>query len=231
MRLKSAANWKAGGSLRDVTASIHPDNVEMCVRAIGLCGVQVGGADFLTPDIGRSFRTAGGALCEVNILPSLELHLFAEGRGDRDVLGDLLDAVYPHRSRWRIPTVVVCGEDADAVGRRVAAVLAERGTVGYGGPSQTTVGSWVLADEPQPLHVAHHLLTEDPSTDVVVLATTPDRVLAEGVGVARADVVALVDPGRPSAQVREVLTRTGARILLSRDATVIAELLRHTSPA
>ena len=230
VRLKSAANWVAGGSLRDVTDSIHPDNVEMCVRAIVLCGVDVGGADFLTPDVSRSFREVGGALCEVNVLPSLEVHLFAEGGGDRDVLGGLLDALYPDVSRWRVPTVVVCGEDADAVGRGVAAALGAHWMVGYAGPSQTAVGGWVVAGERQPVHVAHRLLIEDPSTEAVVVAMTPDQVLAEGVGVARADVVALIDRDPPAGAVRDVLARTGARVVLTRDAPVVAELLTRSCP-
>jgi cyanophycin synthetase len=225
--LKSAANWKSGGTWRDVTDSIHPDNVEMCVRAIVLCGIDVGGVDFLTPDISRSFREVGGALCEVNVLPSLD-YGYVEGSGDHNVLGDVLDALYPDKSRWRVPTVVVCGEDADAVGRGVVAALDARWTVGYAGPSQTTVGSWVLAGDCQPLHVAHHLLTEDPSTEALVMATTPDRLLAQGVGVARADIVALIDHDPPAACVRDVLTRTGGRVLLTRDATVIAEQLTRT---
>lgn len=222
VRLKSAANWAEGGSLRDVTDSIHPDNVEMCVRAAVLCGVDVGGADFITRDVSRSFREVGGALCEVNILPSLEVHLFAEGGGDRDVLGEVLDALYPDVPRWRVPTVVVCGEDADAVGRRIAAALGARWTVGYAGPSQTTVGGWVVAGARQPVHEAHRLLTEDPSTEAVVVATTPEHIRAEGVGVAHADVVALVDPDPPAADVRDALARTGARVVFTRDAAALA---------
>jgi len=230
VRLKSAANWVAGGSLRDVTDVIHPDNVEMCVRAIVLCGVDVGGADFLTTDITRSFREVGGALCEVNVLPSLEVHLFAQGRGDRDVLGDTLDALYPDTPRWRVPTVVVCGEDADAVGRRVVAALEARWTVGYAGPSQTTAGGWVLAGERQPVHEAHRLLIEDPSTEAVVVAMTPDQVLAEGAGVSRADVVALVDRDPSTSDVHDVLARTGAEVLRTRDAAVVADLLSRSCP-
>lgn len=230
VRLKSAANWRAGGSLRDVTDSIHPDNVEMCVRAIVLCGIDVGGADFLTPDVSRSFREVGGALCEVNVLPSLEVHLYAEGGGDRDVLGEVLDALYPDMPRWRVPTVVVCGEDADAVARGVVAALAARWTVGYAGRSQTSVGGWVVVGERQPVQVAHRILIEDPSTEVVVAAVTADQVLAEGVGVARADVVALIDRDPPAAVVRDVLSRTGARVLLTRDAAVVAELLTRSCP-
>ena len=210
--------------MHDVTAAIHPDNVEMCVRAVVLCGASVGGADFLTTDISRSFREIGGALCEVNVLPGLEVHLFAEGRGDRDVLGDMLDALYADRP-WRVPTVVVCGEDPDAIGRAVAAALQARWTVGYAGPSQTAVGSWVIAAERQPVHVAHRLLIEDPSTEAVVVAMTPEQVLAEGAGVSRADVVALTDGDPPASELHDVLARMGARILPTRDAATIAEQL------
>ncbi len=229
VRLKSASNWKAGGTVRDVTDSIHPDNVEMCVRAVVLCGVEVGGADFLTTDVTRSFREVGGALCEVNVLPGLEVHLFAEGVGDRDVLGDMLDALYPDVPRWRVPTVVVCGEDPDAVGRAVVAALAPTWTVGYAGPSQTSVGAWVVAGERQPVHVAHRLLIEDPSAEAVVVAMTPDQVLAEGAGVARADVVALIDREPPASKVQDVLARTGARVLHTGDAAVIAEQARASA--
>ncbi len=224
VRLKSAANWSAGGTVRDVTDAIHPDNVEMCVRAVALCGARVGGADFLTTDVTRSFREVGGAVCEVNVLPGLEVHLFAEGRGDRDVVGDMLDALYAGRP-WRVPTVVVCGLDPDAIGRAVAAALAARWTVGYAGPSQTAVGSWVIAAERQPVHVAHRLLIEDPSTQAVVVATTPECVLADGAGVSRADVVALIDRDPPAPELHDVLARTGARILRTRDAATIAEQL------
>ncbi len=228
VRLKSAANWAAGGSLRDVTDAIHPDNVQMCVRAIGICDVDVGGADFLTPDVTRSFREVGGALCEVNVTPSLEVHLHAEGRRSRDVLGEMLDALYPDVSRWRVPTVVVCGADADTVGRAVVAALGARWTVGYAGPSQTSVGGWVLAGERPPVHVAHQLLIEDPSTEAVVVAITPRQVLADGVGVARADFVALVDRDPPASDVRDVLARTGARILRTRDAAALADRLTQS---
>ena len=230
IRLKSASNWRAGGTLRDVTDSIHPDNVEMCVRAVVLCGVDVGGADFLTTDITRSFREVGGALCEVNVLPGLEVHLFAEGIGDRDVLGDMLDALYPDVPRWRVPTVVVCGDDPDAVGRGVVAALEDAWTVGYAGPSQTSVGGWVLAGARQPVHVAHRLLIEDPSTEAVVVAITTDQVLMEGAGVTRADVVALVDRDPPPLDVRDALARTGAEIVSTRDPAVVAQRLIRSCP-
>ena len=60
---------------------------------------------------------------------------------------------------------------------------------------------------------------------------TPDQVLAEGVGVARADVVALTDRDPPADEVREVLARTGAQALHTGDAAAVAELLTHHARA
>lgn len=78
----------------------------------------------------------------------------------------------------------------------------------------------------QPAHVAHRLLTEDPTVDAVVLAVSPDRVLAGGLGVARADVVALVDDEtRSDPRVRDVVARTGAEVLHGHDPAAILELL------
>jgi hypothetical protein len=141
----------------------------------------------------------------------------------------MLDALYPDRP-WRVPTVLVCGEDPDAVGRAVVTALAAKGTVGYAGPSQTTVGGWIVAAERQPVHVAHRLLIEDPSTEAVVVAMTPEQVLTDGAGVARADVVALIDGDPPAWEVQDVLARTGARVLLTRDAADVAKQLARLRP-
>ena len=110
------------------------------------------------------------------------------------------------------------------------AALEQRWTVGYAGPSQTTAGGWVVADERQPVHVAHRLLIEDPTTEAVVVAMTPEQVLAEGVGIARADVVALIDGQPPASEVQDVLAKTGAELLSTRDAAVVAEALRRACP-
>jgi cyanophycin synthetase len=61
--LRSTANLSTGGTATDVTDVIHPDNREMAVRAVTAIGLDVGGVDFLTPDITESYaaRPIGGA--------------------------------------------------------------------------------------------------------------------------------------------------------------------------
>ena len=49
--LRSTGNLSTGGTAIDVTDIVHPDNREMAVRAVKAIGLDVGGVDFLTPDI------------------------------------------------------------------------------------------------------------------------------------------------------------------------------------
>ena len=54
------ANLSTGGTAIDVTDLVHPDNAEMAVRAIRAIGLDVGGVDFLTPDIAGATRRRAG---------------------------------------------------------------------------------------------------------------------------------------------------------------------------
>jgi cyanophycin synthetase len=71
--LRLTANLSTGGTARDMTDVVHPDNAEMAVRAITAIGLDVGGVDFLTPDITQSYKDIGGAICEVNAAPGFRM--------------------------------------------------------------------------------------------------------------------------------------------------------------
>ena len=53
--LRSTANLSTGGTAIDVTDIVHPDNRDMAVRSIKAIGLDVGGVDFLTDDISKSY--------------------------------------------------------------------------------------------------------------------------------------------------------------------------------
>ena len=71
----SPPTCRTGGTARDMTDLVHPDNAEMAVRAIKAIGLDVGGVDFLTPDITQSYKDIGGAICEVNAAPGFRMHM------------------------------------------------------------------------------------------------------------------------------------------------------------
>jgi cyanophycin synthetase len=54
--LRLTGNLSTGGTAIDVTDVVHPDNVEMATRAIKAIGLDVGGVDFISPDITLSYK-------------------------------------------------------------------------------------------------------------------------------------------------------------------------------
>ena len=83
--LRSTGNLSTGGTATDVTDVVHPDNVEMAVRAVKAIGLDVGGVDFLTTDITESYKEVGGAICEVNAAPGFRMHMAPSEGTPRDV--------------------------------------------------------------------------------------------------------------------------------------------------
>lgn len=73
--LQPTANLSTGGTSVDVTDTIHPDNKSMAERSILALGLDVGGVDFITTDITRSYREVGGGICECNAAPGFRMHV------------------------------------------------------------------------------------------------------------------------------------------------------------
>jgi len=230
--LKSAANWTAGGTTFDLTDRIHPENARMAIRATELIGLDIAGVDLLIPDIGRSFREVGGGICEVNFRPGILVHISAEGAADRDVAGDLIDAIYRDPRQGSIPTLVVCAETGgDALCGNIAKAL--RHTWGLRTACHTGRGLWLddwpVSDGPPALRDAHELAVRDPTIDAAVLAATPQQILEQGLGLSQADIVVLpqgdgVAPSeRPRAEA--IFRRAGAVVTEDADPDRCARAL------
>ena len=107
--LRSTANLSTGGTAVDVTDIIHPDNRDMAVRAVRAIGLDVGGVDFLTTDIARSYLETGGAICEVNAAPGFRMHIAPSEGLPRDVAGPVMDMLFPPGTPSRIPVAAITG--------------------------------------------------------------------------------------------------------------------------
>lgn len=60
-----------GGFDEDVTRRVHPDNLDIALRAAALFDLQVAGIDIITSDIGRPWHATGAVINEVNFAPLL----------------------------------------------------------------------------------------------------------------------------------------------------------------
>ena len=193
--LRSTGNLSTGGTAIDMTDVVHPDNVQMAVRAVKAIGLDVGGVDFLTPDITRSYKEVGGAICEVNAAPGFRMHMApSEGR-PRGVAAAVMDMLFPPGSPSEIPIAAVTGTNGKTTTvRMLAHILKLAGrTVGL----TTTDGVYidgqrtVAGDMTGP--VATQMVLSDPSVDFAVLEMARGGLLRAGMGVRYCDVAAVLN--------------------------------------
>jgi cyanophycin synthetase len=195
VHLRSTANLSTGGTATDVTDIIHPDNVEMAVRAIAAIGLDVGGVDFLTADISESYRKHGGAICEVNAAPGFRMHSAPSEGKPRDVAGPVIDMLFPPGAGAAVPIAAVTGTNGKTTTARMLAHICKM--AGQTPGLTTTDGVYidgqrtVEGDMTGP--VATRLVLADPTIDVAVLEIARGGLLRAGMGTPYVDVGAVLN--------------------------------------
>jgi cyanophycin synthetase len=193
--LRSTANLSTGGTATDVTDIIHPDNRDMAVRAVTAIGLDVGGVDFLCPDITESYRTVGGGICEINAAPGFRMHVAPSEGTPRDAAGPVIDMLFPPGSPSRVPIACITGTNGKTTTARMLSHIAKM--AGYTPGLTTTDGVYidgqrtVEGDMTGP--VATRMVLSDPSIDIAVLEVARGGLLRAGMGVPFADVGAVLN--------------------------------------
>jgi cyanophycin synthetase len=193
--LRMTANLSTGGTAEDVTDLVHPDNTDMAVRAIRAIGLDVGGVDFLTPDIARSYKERGGAICEVNAAPGFRMHMAPSSGKPRDVAGPVLDMLFPAGSPSRIPIAALTGTNGKTTtARMLAHILKLSGhTVGLTTTDGVYIDGHRTVEGDMTGPVATRMVLSDPFVDVAVLETARGGLLRAGMGVRECDVGAVLN--------------------------------------
>jgi cyanophycin synthetase len=193
--LRSTANLSTGGTATDVTDIIHPDNREMAVRAVTAIGLDVGGVDFLCPDIAESYKTVGGGICEVNAAPGFRMHVAPSEGTPRDAAGPVIDMLFPAGSPSRVPIACITGTNGKTTTSRMLAHIAKM--AGFTPGLTTTDGIYidgqrtVEGDMTGP--VATRMVLADARIDLAVLEIARGGLLRAGMGIPFANVGAVLN--------------------------------------
>jgi len=196
VRLRLTANISTGGTAVDVTATIHPDNARLAERAALTIGLTVAGVDFITPDITRSWREVGGGICELNVAVGLRAHWLANP--SQDVVGPILDTIFPLGKDGRVPTALVTGSNGKTTTTRMLDHILR--AAGYIVGSATTDGVSINGDMILEGDLAGptgaSIILRDPTVSAAVLETARGGIIKYGIYVDRCDVAALLNIDR-----------------------------------
>ena len=196
--LRSTANLSTGGTATDVTDIIHPDNREMAIRAVTAIGLDVGGVDFLCPDIAESYKAAenkGSGICEINAAPGFRMHVAPSEGTPRDAAGPVIDMLFPPGSASRVPIAGITGTNGKTTTSRMLAHIAKM--AGYTPGLTTTDGVYidgqrtVEGDMTGP--VSTRMVLADPKIDIAVLEIARGGLVRAGMGVPWINVGAVLN--------------------------------------
>ena len=193
--LRSTANLSTGGTAIDVTDIVHPDNRDMAIRAIKAIGLDIGGVDFLTDDISKSYKEIGGGICECNAAPGFRMHVAPSEGTPRDVAGKVMDMLFPPGSKARIPIAGITGTNGKTTTSRMLASIMK--CAGFTTGMTSTDGVYidghltVKGDMTGP--TSAQIVLRDPNVDFAVMETARGGILKRGLGYTNCDVGACLN--------------------------------------
>jgi len=172
--LSSIANVSTGGTLQDSTAMIHPDNVLMAESVARSFRLDTVGIDFITPDLGRSWRECECAIIEINYGPGFSTDKHA---------GWILERKFAHGSDGRIPIILALNCATSVHDLVVSELGREREGVGYASADTCQLDGHARGDALEGVSQKANALLSDPACSALVVGLTTSDIEETGLPV------------------------------------------------
>lgn len=111
VRLRYAANFSHGGTVRECLHDIHPFNRFLLEKAARLTCLDVVGIDVIASGIDEPLTTNGGIVCELNGMPGILPHMLAEP--SRCLVAELTELLL--KPQQHVPIIGICSRNAAAL--------------------------------------------------------------------------------------------------------------------
>ncbi|MBX3083611.1 MAG: cyanophycin synthetase [Anaerolineae bacterium] len=193
--LRLTGNLSTGGTAVDRTDVIDYENIQMAQRAIAIIGLDIGGVDFICPDISRPYTDVGGAIVEINAGPGFRMHLAPSEGYPRDVAGKVIDMLFPKGTPSRVPVAAITATNGKTTTTRMVAHIMKMAGRVVG--MTTTDGIYIDGDRILKGDMtgpwSARVVMRDARVDTAVLETARGGIAREGLGFDRCDVGAVLN--------------------------------------
>ena len=234
VKVKYIPSGANGGTRVDCTDRIHPDNAAIACQACRALGIDLGGLDFLAPDISKSVWETGGGIVEINSAPGLYPHYQPTAGPPRDPVPAILEMLFPTGSPVRVPVIAIAGtSELDQISAAIGDLVGRNGAVaGRNLTDGAMIGSMKSSTRsfgPSPVHAALY----NPEVELAILTVADDDLNYPGLEFNEIDVAvisgaaALDDDTRLSADrvVIQLVERGGTVVTNETDYSAISSLL------
>lgn len=187
---RESANLSTGGTAIDRTDNIHPDNIDIAVRAAKAIGLDIAGIDITMENISKPLNRETGAIIEINASPGIRMHHYPTKGKARDAAKAIIDMLYPKGCKSTIPIISVTGTNGKTTTvRMISQILRSYGyTVGMTSTDGIYVDETCIYKGDNSGPKSARTCLADKNIDAAVLETARGGIIREGLGYDLADV-------------------------------------------
>jgi len=188
--LKPTANLSTGGTAKDVTDEVHPENIFMFERIARIIGLDICGIDVMASDLKTPITENGGAVLEVNAAPGFRMHIEPAEGLPRNVAEPVIDMLFPRGSAGRIPIIAITGTNGKTTTTRITAHIAKTAgkKVGYTTSDGVYIQNQLMMRGDCTGPVSSQFVLRDPTVDFAVLECARGGILKSGLAFQNCDV-------------------------------------------